>query len=263
MSDLARCSNPDYVQSDLSEVEKISDRNYIDIIDVTQLEVQVKQVPAAAVLDLVRRDNSSSLTALEIPKRFPRYKVAVEQIPKGNLMLTYLSRFDGYMCQELMEALMEDLNERGLSDYTLQRDFRNAIAEVVTIGNPAAAELLETPIFKHLLSSKEEIQENFEEIFAHFLSLTNKTISTIDEQEKIRSSYGVLDFFPAFKEKINKRNNMNNMLTDALHTYIASKCSLFVCGDSNLVEKAKFLYKAYKIPTRVYHVETFIEKVEF
>lgn len=262
MSDLIRCGNPDYVQSDLRHVEKITGSNYIKIA-LDYSDVRVENVPANIVLEEVRQRNSSNPNLPEIPQGFPRYKVAVEQIPEGNLMLSYLNRFDGYMCQELMESLIRDLREKSLDDYTLQRDFRNSFIEVVKIGNPAATELLETPIFRHMLSSKEEIEENFSEILDYFLSINGKSIHTIDEQEKFNTSYGILDFFPVFKEKIDKRNNINNMLTDALHVFIASKCSIFVCGDDGLVEKAKLLYRIYRIPTKVYHVKTFIERVEF
>jgi len=263
MSDLARCGSPKYVARDLHYVELITGSKYIDMA-ADYSDVRVESVPPQVVLDEVRRKNES-LPELEDACKsvFSRYKVAVEQIPQGNLLLSYLDRFDGYMCQELIECLMKDLEVRGLDDYKLQRDFRNAFVEVVRIGNPAAVELLETPLFKYMLASKEEIEENFIEIFEFFLSVTGKSIETICEQEKFTTGYGVLDFFPVFKEKIDKRNNMRNMLTDALHVFIASKCSILVCGDDSLLDKAKLLYGVFKVPTKVYHVKTFIERVEF
>ena len=262
MSDLARCGNSDYVKSDLQHVEEITSGNYIKIAS-DYSDVRVEKLPPQIVLEEVRQNNSSNPDLPVTTIGFPTYKVAVEQIPKGNLILSYLQRFDGYMCQELMDSLISDLKEKSLSDYRLQRNFRNSFIEVIKIGNPAAANLSETPIFKYLLASKEEIEENFVEILDYFLSVTGKTIETIDEQEKFNTSYGILDFFPVFKEKIDKRNNVNNMLTDALHVFIASKCSMFVCGDDGLVEKAKLLYRIYGVPTKVYHVTAFIERVEF
>lgn len=262
MSDLARCGNPDYIQSDLRHVERIADSKYIDTaIDCSN--VRVENVPPRIILDEVRLHNGSSPNLPDTPKTLPRYKVAVEQIPEGNLILPYLNRFNGYICQELVDSLISDLKEKGLDDYKFQRDFRSSFIEIIKIGNPASTGLLETPIFKYLLASKAEIEENFIEILDYFLGITKKSIDTIDEREKFTTSYGILDFFPVFKEKIDKRNNMNNMLTDALHVFIASKCSILVCGDDCLVDKAKFLYRAFKSPTKVYHVKTFIERVEF
>jgi hypothetical protein len=262
MSDLARCGNPDYVQSDLQHVEKIADSKYIDILSDCS-NVRVEKVPPKIILDEVRLHNRGSPTLPDSLKDFPRYKVAIKKIPEGNLIIPYLNKFDGYMCHELINLLMIDLIEKGLDDYNLQRDFRNSFIEIVKIGNPSSVGLLQTPIFKYLLASKTEIEENFIEILDYFLGITKKSIDTIDEREKFTTSYGILDFFPVFKEKLNKRNNMNNMLTDALHVFIASKCSMLVCGDDGLVDKAKLLYRIFKSPTKVYHVKTFIERVEF
>lgn len=262
MSDLARCGNPDYVASDLRRVERIAESKYIDVA-IDCLNVRVKKVPPQIILDEVRLHNDSSPILVDTPKILPRYKVAIEQIHEDNFILPYLNRFNGYMCQELIDNLIFDLKERGLDDYKLQRDFRSAFTEIVKIGNPASVGLLEAPIFKYLLASKTEIEENFIEILNYFLSITGKSIATIGEREKFTTSYGILDFFPAFKEKLDKRNNMNNMLTDALHVFIASKCSMLVCGDDGLVDKAKLLYRIFKLPTKIYHVKTFIERVEF
>lgn len=262
MSDLARCGNPDYVENDLRHVERIAGSKYIAMA-IDCLNIRVEKVSPQIILNEVRLHNDGNPNLTDTPKIITRYKVAIEQIPEGNFIRPYLSRFNGYMCQELMDSLVDDLKEKGLSDYNLQRDFRNSFAEIVKIGNPASVGLLETPIFKYLLASKAEIEENFIEILDYFLGITGKSIGTIDEREKFTSSYGILDFFPVFKEKIDKRNNMNNMLTDALHVFIASKCSMLVCGDDGLVDKAKLLYRIFKLPTKVHHVKTFIERVEF
>lgn len=262
MSDLARCGDLEYVDNDLRHVARLSASKYIEM-DENHKNVHLVEVPPRMVLDHVRERNSKIPEQQESSYDFPAYKVAIEAIPEGNLLLNYLNRFDGVMSPALMNCLIQDLQERGLDDYKLQRDFRNSFIEVIKIGNPAATELLNTPIYKYMFSSKDEIENNFLEIFEFHLGITGQCISTISEHDKFTIGYGILDFFPAFKEKINKRNNMKNMLTDGLHVFIASKCRYLVCGDKGLIEKANLLYRVFEVDTRVYDVDTFTFKVHF
>lgn len=97
------------------------------------------------------------------------------------------------------------------------------------------------------------------------LALRRKSVdamSGISEEDKFTIAYGILDFFPVFKEKIEKKNNLSNMLTDALHVYIASKCSYFIYGDKKSVAKAKIIYRAFQVKTKIYYVDNFINNVE-
>lgn len=262
MSDLSRSNNLEFIKNDLQQVEAIAQNKYIRVAD-DYSDVSLQNTAPQLILDVIKRINAENPASPEIPRNVPTFRVAIEEIPSGNLFLSYLKEFDGMMCWELLVKLMDDIKDKGLVDYTLQRNFRNSFIEIVKIGNPAAPQLLETPLIKFMFSDKTEIRENFLDIFTYYLSINGKKIDTIGEQEKFTLSYGLLDFFPVFKEKIEKRNNMNNMLTDALHVYFASKCSSFVCGDDALIEKAEILYRLFSVRTKVYHVEKFIGSISY
>lgn len=262
MADLAKCKNEGYVNDDLEHLRSFSGSKCLDVAPDSS-DVRIVALEPCIVLNEVRRIAAGAPNVSEPEFEFPRYKVNQDKLPQGNLLHAYLDKFDGYMCQELMASLMSDLSERGLSDYKLQRDYRNSFVDIVKIGDPAAAALLTTPIYKYLLETQQEIEQNFIEIFEFFLSITGKSISTISEQEKFHTAYGLLDFFPVFKEKIEKRDNMNNMLTDAQHVFFASKCTYLVCGDGGLLAKARALYRIFGIPTRIYQVDDFIKRIDF
>lgn len=261
MSDLARCRNEDYVNSDLEHVEKITGSQYIEMDENHKNPVLVK-VPPLKVLNFVRDKNSKVPKKERIEYSFSPYKVAIEKLSKDNLLVSYLNRFDGLMCPDLMAALMQDLQDRGLEDYELQRSFRNCFVELVEIGDPVNKSLFDNPYFKYLFSTKEEIEKHFLEIFSFHINALGVALETVSEHDKFTVGYGLLDFFPAFKEKISKRNNMNNMLTDALHVLIASRCRYFIGRDEKLIDKARLLYRVFDIPTKVYKVDEFILKVE-
>lgn len=262
MSDLLRCSNSDYVKNDLEQVARISDGLLIGPHGDGSGFCTAK-VPPSEVYAAMQADQANKQFVGQYFLQFSPYKVEVSKISKDNILIPYLNQFDGMMCPALMEAFIKDLADNGLGDYKLQRSFRNSIVEMAGLKEPAAAALLALPLFKYLLSPAEEIEENLIEILQSFHGLSGNSLETMSESDKFLDSYGVLDFFPALKEKIEKRDNMNNMLTDAQHVYIASKCSYFICGDTKSIRKAKALYRAFNVKTKVYYIDDFISKVEF
>lgn len=261
MSDLLRCSNPEYVKSDLAQVEKISDGLLIGP-HVDGSGFCTDRVPPSEVYAAMQADQANKQSADQYSLQFPPYKVEVSKLSEDNILIPYLNQFGGVMCPALMEALIKKLADNGLGDYKLQRSFRNSFVEMVELREPAAEALLEFPLYKYLLSPPEEIEENLTSILESFLGLSGESLETIRESDKFLRTYGVLDFFPAFKEKIEKRDNMNNMLTDAQHVYVASKCSYFICGDTKSIRKAKVIYRTFNIKTKVYYIDDFINKVE-
>jgi hypothetical protein len=219
------------------------------------------RIPPICIYEAMAKDKRRPEPA-EFNFKFQPYIVDKDKISNDNVLIPFLERYNGIMSAELMDSFVAHLLENGLNDYKLQRNFRNSIIEIIKINQPATEEIKQWPIYNYLLSSEEEIKSKFITIFESFLKMDGRSIELISEEEKFTTAYGVLDFFPAFKEKIEKKNNMRNMLTDALHVYIASHCSYFICGDTSSIKKAKLIYQAFNIKTRVYHVDDFINKVE-
>lgn len=71
------------------------------------------------------------------------------------------------------------------------------------------------------------------------MSISGKSLNGIPLGEKITTSYQILDFFPAFSEKLDRRNNQNNIAVDAEHLFCASASRFLICGDEKMVKKSK------------------------
>lgn len=260
LSDLLRCSSLEWVKKDLDQVTAITDswcvgplkdgsRFVLDRIQPHLVYEAMAKEPQQAV------PNSSNL-------QFPPYTVDVSKLSADNVIRPYLQQSNNLMSPAVLQRLINDILERGLDDHKLQKNFRESFTEVVRLNQPNNNEIAGWPIYQYLLASAEEIEHNFMTIFRSFLSIDGKSLETISEEDKIRTAYGILDFFPAFKEKIERKNNLNNMITDGLHVYIAAQCAYYICGDRKSVTKAKVVYRAFGIPTKVYYVDDFIRNVE-
>lgn len=261
ISDLLRCSSADYIKNDLAQLELITEKWCIGPHkDGTGFCVD--KIPPVLIYRAMAEDQRSIPEIKGFRFEFQAYKVDTAKLSDQNVLMPLLERFDGKMSPEALESFIDSLLENGLADHKLQRDFRNSLIEIVKLNQPAMEKIREWPIYNNLLSTAEEIERDFLSIFHSFLAIDGKSISSISEEDKFTIAYGILDFFPAFKEKIQKKNNVNNMLTDALHVYVASKCSYFVCGDKKSVAKAKIIYRAFDVKTKIYYVDEFIENVE-
>lgn len=261
IEDLLRCKRLDYINKDLLAIDKISACVLI-LKDDRKPNFYVTKASSIAVYEANKNENSIPIDGVKLKLEFQPYKVEVNLLNSNNLIIPYLKKFNSYMCPELLENLLNNFSEKVLSGHSLYRDFRNSFAEIVEIGKPVNQKVYDNLLYKNLFASKEEIEENFLEILESFLGLTGKKLSYIEESEKYTTAYGILDFFPIFKEKIEKKNNINNLLTDALHVFIASKCSMFISGDRKSIEKAKLLYRTFKVKTKVYYIDDFIQRVQ-
>lgn len=261
ISDLLRCSNLDYVRNDLKQLETVTEQWCIGPHQDGS-GFCIDRIPPHLIYEAMAKDQRNTPDPKVVRLEFQPYKVEVRKLSSENILIPYLKRFNNMMSPDLMTDFIETILENALSDYKLQRDFRNSFIEVVNLNQPATKKIRDILLYRHIFSTKEDIEENFTSIFQSFLSIDGRSTTNISEEDKFTTAYGILDFFPVFKEKIERKNNMNNMLTDALHVYIASKCSYFICGDRKLVEKAKLIYRSFNVKTRVFHVDDFIEKVE-
>ncbi|MHA2760733.1 hypothetical protein [Vibrio harveyi] len=262
MRDLSRCSNKEYVEKDLVEVSKLTDNWCVGMKDNEDLDY-AQYSPKALINDVYKQQAHSENATVSSPYSFPAYSVDMSKISDENILTPYLKKHNGLMSQELLDEFMKELYETMFTDHKIQKQFRDSLKEAIGIGNPAFAQALDLPLYQHMFSSKEVIVENLHEIVNSFLSLSGKTLDSIPLGEKITTTYNMLDFFPAFSEKLKKNNNVRNIATDAEHLFLASDSRYLVCGDNKMLEKAKIVYKAYGVKTKVYEREQFIQRVTF
>lgn len=262
ISDLLRCSNSDYVKSDIDELGVITGTVCI-APHRNGSGFCTDRVPPHLIYEAMKESQVDDQEVREITFEFQPYLVDTKKISKENIMIPYLEQFGNMMSPELMKKFIDHFLQNCLTDHKLQKKFRESFSEIIKLNEPAVEKMKELAIYRHLFSSAKEIEDNFISIFQSFLGIDGRSIESISEEYKIRLAYITLDFFPVFKEKIERNNNMNNIITDSLHVYIASKCKYFISGDAKMIGKAKLIYRAFGVRTKIYHVDYFIENIEF
>lgn len=251
MRDLSRCSNQDHIDKDMDMVSAITN-NWCIGININNDLIGYQQIPPQDVFAQIRDQSTeygNDVTSA-VQFSFPTYKVDISKLSDENILKPYLIKNSSMMSPDIMTLFIGDLYNTIFDDHNIQKKFRKSLSEVVRLNDPAVLSILEMPLYKHLFSNKETIEENLEGIVNSFLSLSSKSIETVSVGEKITTIYNLLDFFPAFSEKLEKRNNINNISTDAEHVLFASESKYLVCGDNKMLEKTKLIYQKYEISTK-------------
>jgi hypothetical protein len=262
MRDLAKCGNPDYVKSDLKRVSELTG-NWCTMMGDMDDQISYKQVRPEEIFSIVSIDEKIDTSSIKTKWAFEPYEVDTSALSASNIMTARLQANNNIFSSEVMESFLFDSSEGLLSDHKTQKLFRASLKELMELGRPGNSKVMDMPLYKHWLSSKEVIKQNLKEIADSFLSLSNKTFDRVPIGEKITTTYQILDFFPAFSEKLDRRNTQRNIATDAEHVYLASDSRYLVCGDANMLEKAEIIYSLCGIKTKVYHATTFQQSVTF
>jgi len=84
----------------------------------------------------------------------------------------------------------------------------------------------------------------------------------ISKAQLLIQGYTLLDMHPLFYDKLKKRKNtLNNIIHDGTHVYYASEAKCFVSEDAHTRKKAKFIYNALGIDTKVLSEKEFLDEI--
>ncbi|MGP1459872.1 MAG: hypothetical protein ACTTKL_11305, partial [Treponema sp.] len=251
--DLSRCTSKSYVADDIQFISSFCDNYCLAYNAKNEEDFWIKKEDPKKVLNfLLVKNQKMNISNKNI--LIPTYKIDNTDIQKDNLLYPYLEKNNFIMTSDLFNQIISDLYPSIFFDNEKQKIFRSSLIEIVKIQNPA---FLDFPVYKYLLANKESIENNFSEIFSSFLRLSNKSEQKIPFGEKITTASNMLDFFPAFSEKIGKKNNINNISTDSEHMFWGTSSKYYITNDKKYYEKINFLYNYFKIKTKVYLKERF------
>lgn len=260
--DLSRCSNEDYLQEDLKFISEFCD-NYCLFYNYEDGEkFYIENKNPKEVMDNLKKQ----CVATDINHNgflFKSYKVDMSKIPKSNFLFSYLEKTGGIMSSDLFCYIVKDMYPAIFDNVQMQKNFKNSLQEIIHIKNPSFQCMLDFPLYKYFLDDKKVIIDNFSKIFNSFLALSGKNEQNIKFGKKITTASNMLDFFPAFSEKINKKNNINNIATDSEHLLFGTSAKYYITNDKKYNEKIEFLYKYFNVKTKVYMKEEFVKKVNF
>lgn len=159
----------------------------------------------------------------------------------------------------LME--MNQFSKNLLNDGKYYKDFRKSLTyEGFKLddnsGNWTYDEVIKN-IDEFLLSlgTKMTFLEYVETIFKHKKEAVNR-------YEFYTTAYLLLDMIGYKRDKLPKESdNIQNIQTDADHSFYGAYCDYFIAFDKNLIIKSKVLYNEFKISTTILEPSEFVERI--
>jgi hypothetical protein len=71
-----------------------------------------------------------------------------------------------------------------------------------------------------------------------------------------------LDFVGFNTDKLNDKNSYGNLFNDALHSFYAAHCTIYMTADKRNYKKSKAVYESENIGTIVLYPEQFLEQIK-
>jgi hypothetical protein len=106
----------------------------------------------------------------------------------------------------------------------------------------------------------DDIKNNLKRLMDQHLS--NTIDRDISLSERVQYYCLLMDFNPIFREKIQKRNNLSNLLRDSSHLASSIDADFFVTNDSGLLLKSEIIYRSLNIGCSVVDIDGFINFIK-
>lgn len=263
--------NPDYekeVSEDLAFFENLAEQNCIGWNDSTS-DLEIIKVPISVCRAAVENEKKKNLPAHPTTKMMPEFKVDMTKIDRSHPMYEFFESHQANMNPPLMQEFLESFYDSIFDDGDLYKKFRNYV-------NTHKEELLNSPIenkcdlldFLHCCCAPyiQSFAYDYDKLLENWTNIAKSWFgfnygSDIPLGVLLSNGYMLLEGHPLFHDKINKsKNNLNNINRDSNHLFFASKAEYLISEDKHFRDKAKFIYKAYDVKTKVVSETEFLEK---
>lgn len=202
MQDLCKCTNDEYIRNDLALLSNLTKNWCVGLLE--NEVISTEQIDVRTVFEDIKKSierEREELDSIGIKFHFNPYPVDISKLSEDNIILPFLDE-GNILSPKAMERFVDSLKNDIFNNHDKQKRFRRSLKECVEINNPAYLHVLELPIYKYLLSPKQDIIENFFDIVNSFLSISGKEFNSIPIGERITTSYRILDFFSFFFREI-------------------------------------------------------------
>jgi predicted nucleic acid-binding protein len=272
--------NLEYIKADLDFLDKISKQHciQIDVLDSSNIKPFIGS--AHHLLDSIIETNMGDLfNPINLEKSFdntflPNFGKEIVDIWKRTPVDTkFITAAENTKeAKAFYDKYFRRIQTENTT-YNLMLDFSDFYKELKT--NPEIYNLLANILRTQVNINPKEVS-NFknpiEELNVIFKNSTLKMdfdeLSTIksDDSNKLLNSnftkyaleYGNLDMSGFHPEKLNKKNLYSNFTNDSHHSYYAGYCDCLVSFDKKLLYKSEALYKKYRIETKTYTPQDFV-----
>ena len=107
----------------------------------------------------------------------------------------------------------------------------------------------------------DELQGIWKNVVLNWLSMSFP-VDSIPFEMQIATAYNLLDIHPVFQEPFKKgKNKLTNITRDSRLVYYAHKGEYLVSEDRHCRDKAKFVFKAFDIKTKVVSMDDFVMRI--
>lgn len=195
----------------------------------------------------------------------------MDKICEDNPLYELLKNSNGHITEDDMATFLEEQFSCIFRDANSYKKMRNYLpyvnlesddAHISYMTSQYAHELFVHlgPFIKSVNDDEISLSLKWKEICESWFSLNHPL--PISKSQLLVQGYTLLDMHPLFYDKLKKgKNTLNNILNDGTHVYYASEAKYFVSEDSHTRKKAKFIYTAFGIDTKVLSEKEFLDEI--
>ena len=267
LRDLATSVSPEsqrWITEDLDFLEDLS-KGYALVSNRETLKIS-KVNPREAFNQILQEDKTPIPVQSQI---VPRSTIDMKKLDSDSPLRPFLESTNGIMdpilfcdwINKKVGSFFENTTEYGafrkyMSEFKhdLPRGTESTYANQVLNG---------TMPFINALAIKDldKLQGIWKDAVLNWLSMSFP-MESIPYEMQIATAYTLLDIHPTFQEPFKKgKNKLTNISRDSRLVYYAHKGEYLVSEDQYCRDKAKFIFKAYDIKTKVVSMDDFVTKI--
>ena len=275
LRDLAKSyseENESFVEDDLLFLQRLSHDTAIGIQDHDHKLILVKFSASKLFKEIIETPSTSPSFASEIhPQSI--FRVDMDALRSNHPMRAHLEKANGIYSPNIMMDFLNNMFNSIFDEVDDYKRFREQIKHIkddLTTNNqnlglyPSDIQYKDH-LLKHLMpfinsldiEDEKELAQIWRNVISEFLQFSSENIPF---GLLISSAYYMLDFHPLFREKLNKKNKLGNIIRDSNIAYFASSGKFFVTEDKSCYKKSTFLFRAFDLNVKVLSMEEFRQK---
>ncbi len=259
----------DQIKEDFNFLKQISDNYAVGFTAEGEITIGLHDIDIALNERIEELKKPRTAETISTHTAFPTIRVDMERLSVDHPMYEHLKKCDGILNTERMDEFLLSIYNSIFTDNQVYKRFRTFVSkenisedifeksyspDQIPLLNKLLCHLF--PFIESFSYDEDKLSSNWKHIILSWASFNNPNKT---QEQLINLSYGLLDIHPLFQEKLKgKKNTLDNIRRDGINCMLASRAAYFVSEDSFTREKAKFIYKAFGINTKVVSESEFL-----
>lgn len=268
-------SKEEYYDEDLKFLSKLSDDYVLGFLSEEKIIYKKHQNIKNFFLETIeeQKKEKEEVENMEMEYYMPTsFDIDVDKIPKEYIMKDFLKENNGVLDTKVIPSLLNHLKEN-MDNPKIYKQFRNSVTmikKMIEINSNTVIDQ-KSRYFKKiipfldfiLMDNIEIIKKDFIDIMKSFLAINDSRIyEAMPTGAKIELAYSLLDYNPNFRDSIDKKNRLYNILRDLKHFHFASHAKYYITEDEMTYKKSKFVSVVLGLKVKVLSMDELIKKIE-